>query len=667
MVEERETLGAGSTAWILDAFGMTTPTGITVTPEGSLAYSAVLACVRVLAEGVASLPCLVYERYVEDGREAKRRAPGHPAYSLLHNAPNSVQTAFEFYEMGMAQTLLWGNFYAEIEWDRRGQVAGLWPLPAWQMVPEATRQGKLYHLWLDNQPPKTLVDYQVLHVPSFGYDGVQGKSMITLAREAVGLGMAAQRFGSAFFGNGARPGVVLEHPAKLSQEAHDRLKNSWNAAHQGLTNAQRVAILEEGMKMEPLSVPPEDAQFLQTRQFQRSEIAAIFRVPPHMIGDLERATFSNIEQQSTDFYTNTLQPWLRRWEQRLMRSLLVGVESKRYFVEFLVDALLRADTQSRYAAYAVGRQWGWLSRNDIRQRENMNPIEDGDDYLVPMNMMVSGGEDTEDTENTEEEPEEPRSLDHERRERETKDAKELRTATSRRRLAHSYQPTLEHVGQRIVNREVNDIRQAARKYLVNGDTAAFDTWMVGFDRQHSAFVREYLQAPLATYLRLVVMEIERELDQDIDERRLEPWGNDYITGRRNQWMGDLMRGLRQTIIKPDDAPDAWTAAGAVEDWTSERQGLEAERFAQDETVRGGNAMAIASYAVAGVIRKVWRSFGESCAYCKRMDGKIVEVNHLFLPAGESLVDEAGKAFNSIVDVGHPPLHGGCDCVVMAEL
>jgi HK97 family phage portal protein len=653
--------------------GAPSAAGVSVTPENSLRYTAVLACVRVLAEGVASLPCILYERQRDGG---KTRATAHRLYSLLHDAPNPVQTAFEFYEIGMAQALLWGNFYAEIDWDQRGQVRGLWPLPAWRMTPLWNRGGKVYELRDEFGKPDYLADYQVLHVPGFGFDGTAGRSMITLAREAVALGIAAQQFGSAFFGNGARPGVVLEHPGQLSDEAFGHITSSWNAQHQGLSNAHRVAILEEGMKLQTLGVPPEDAQFLETRQFQRSEIAAIFRVPPHMIGDLERATFSNIEQQSQDFLTNTLQPWLRRWEQRLARSLLIGAERQQYFAEYLVDALLRGDTATRYAAYAVGRQWGWLSVNDVRSRENMNPVDGGDQYLVPMNMTPADeldGLDEADGSAAGARDVRARTLDA----AEERAARDRRTVDGRRRLARTYRPTLRHMAQRIVNREVNDLRQAARRYLP-GDVARFRMWLGDFDAKHSQFVGEYMDAPVRAYLGLVAEQVERELDQAVTTEMLEQFGTDYVAGRRNRWMANLIRGVEsildgqragsvgdrpeQTQGETREEPDV---LADMESWLDERQETEADDYAEDESNTASNAAAVALYLLLGVAAKRWLAFGESCEYCQALDGRTVATATWFLDPDNPLSVASGPVWVPSGPVGHAPLHNGCDCMIVA--
>lgn len=662
-VERREALGKGSTAWILQELGEPSATGLSISPEAGLAYSAVLGCVRVLAEGLASLPCLLYERYQDNGREAKRRASGHKIYPLLHNAPNPVITAFEFYELGMAQILLWGNFYGEIEWDQRGEVMALWPLPAWRMKAGWSRQGKVYELWLDGQPPETFPDYQILHVPGFGYDGVKGKSMISLAREAVGLGLSTQRYGSAFFNSGARPGGVLEHPGQLGDEAHKRLKESWEDRHQGLSGAQRLAILEEGMKYTALSIPPDDAQFLETRKFQRSEIAGIFRVPPHMIGDLERATFSNIEQQSIDFYRNTLQPWLKRWEQRLMRSLLVGNERERYFVEFLADALLRADTQARYQAYAVGRQWGWLSVNDIRQRENLNPVDGGEDYLTPLNMIEAGG-----------------PLDAERSGdalpgHGRQGAGEQRSAGKRRqRLDRVWRPVIADAAGRFVRREANDVGNAALRFSKAGAEGEFLLWADEFYRDHQGYTAGQMRPVLFSYGELVAAGVEDELSggtRGNGEGRadlpaeVEPFAQRYIEAmaqRHATWSQNRIRELLEGAR--EDGADWYEALKAeFDDWRETRPA----RVARQESVRFNNALAVGLYVVANVALR-WRAFGESCPYCRALNGRVVGNKGFFLGEGEEFQPEgAERPLKVGTMIRHAPAHDGCDCMVLASL
>ena len=361
----------------------TSSSGKAVNEKTALQTTAVYACVRILAETIASLPFHTY-RYTLNGKE---KAIEHPIYYLLHSEPNPEMTSFVFRETLMSHLLLWGNAYAQIIRDGRGRVVGLYPLLPNKMVVNRNTQGQLYYQYEKDGQTYILNRYEVLHIPGLGFDGLIGYSPIAMAKNAIGMAIATEEYGAKFFANGANPGGVLEHPGVVKDPA--RIRESWNAVYQGSSNAHRVAVLEEGMKFQSIGIPPEQAQFLETRKFQLNEIARIFRIPPHMIGDLEKSSFSNIEQQSLEFVMYTLDPWVVRWEQAMQRALFSEGEKRQYFVKFNVDGLLRGDYQSRMNGYAVGRQNGWLSSNDIRELENLNRIsteEGGDLYLINGNM-----------------------------------------------------------------------------------------------------------------------------------------------------------------------------------------------------------------------------------------------------------------------------------------
>ncbi|WMJ87784.1 phage portal protein [Anaerocolumna sp. MB42-C2] len=373
-------------------FGSTT-SGKNVNEHTAMQTTAVYACVRILAEAIAGLPLHVYQ-YRLDG--SKERIPQHPLYYLLHNEPNPEMTSFVFRETLMSHLLLWGNAYAQILRNGRGQVIALYPLLPCKMEVNRAPNGELvYKYYRDADEsvlnPKggyvTLRKDEVLHIPGLGFDGLVGYSPIAMAKNSIGMSLATEEYGASFFANGANPGGVLEHPGVIKDV--QRVKESWNSAYQGSGNAHKVAVLEEGMKFQAIGIPPEQAQFLETRKFQINEIARIFRVPPHMVGDLEKSSFSNIEQQSLEFVKYTLDPWVVRWEQSLQQSLILPSEKSSLFIKFNVDGLLRGDYQSRMNGYAVGRQNGWMSANDIRELEDMNRItteEGGDLYLVNGNM-----------------------------------------------------------------------------------------------------------------------------------------------------------------------------------------------------------------------------------------------------------------------------------------
>lgn len=369
-------------------FGRTT-SGKPVNERTAMQTTAVYACVRILAEAVASLPLHVYE-YQDDG--GKKLVHDHPLYYLLHDEPNPEMTSFVFRETLMSHLLIWGNAYAQIIRDGAGRVLGLYPLLPDKMDVQRDDKGNIYYVYSRNSDENPMFkEYgniklkaeDVLHIPGLGFDGLIGYSTIAMAKNAVGMTLACEEYGASFFANGANPGGVLEHPGVLKDPS--KVRESWNSVYRGVSNAHKIAVLEEGMKYQQIGIPPEEAQFLETRKFQINEIARLYRIPPHMVGDLDKSSFSNIEQQSLEFVKYTLDPWVIRWEQSLQRSLLLPGEKGKYFIKLNVDGLLRGDYQSRMNGYAVGRQNGWFSANDIREMENMNPIPDeegGNLYLI---------------------------------------------------------------------------------------------------------------------------------------------------------------------------------------------------------------------------------------------------------------------------------------------
>ena len=367
--------------------------GKVVTERSAMQMTAVYACVRILSEAIAGLPLHMY-RYKEDG--GKEKALDHPLYLLLHDEPNPEMSSFVFRETLMTHLLLWGNAYAQIIRNGKGEVVALYPLMPNKMTVSRDETGQLYYTYQKSQDelPKdnaytvTLHPSDVLHIPGLGFDGLVGYSPIAMAKNAIGLAIATEEYGSKFFANGAAPSGVLEHPGTIKDP--QRVRESWMSQFGGSQNSNKIAVLEEGLKYTPISISPEQAQFLETRKFQINEIARIFRVPPHMVGDLEKSSFSNIEQQSLEFVKYTLDPWVVRWEQSIQRTLLSSEEKKTYFVKFNVEGLLRGDYQSRMNGYATARQNGWMSANDIRELENLDriPTEDGGDlYLVNGNML----------------------------------------------------------------------------------------------------------------------------------------------------------------------------------------------------------------------------------------------------------------------------------------
>ena len=359
--------------------------GLAINPDTAMRSAAVYSCVNVLAQDIASLPLITYRR-LERGKE---RAPEHRLYAILHDAPNPEMTAYELRACLVSHMLLWGNAYAEIERSDAG-INALWPLRPDRMTPTRDDGGNLvYDYRLPNGQPKRFQFVQIMHWRDLSSNGIIGLSPIAQNAESVGLDLATRQYGARFFGNDSRPGGILSTPGKLSDDSAKKMKDRWESAHRGLTNSQRIAVLEEGLSFTAIGVPPEEAQFLETRKYGRSEIAGIFRVPPHKIGDLERATFSNITESDTDYVKSAIRPRCVQIEQAIQRDLFAISDGKRsLFAEHLVDGLMRGDPVSRWTAYTQGLDRGVYCINDVLEMENMNAIKGGDVHLVPMNMQT---------------------------------------------------------------------------------------------------------------------------------------------------------------------------------------------------------------------------------------------------------------------------------------
>ena len=385
---ENRTLGSSYTFFMGGSVA-----GKYVTERSVMQMTAVYSCVRILAEAVAGLPLHLY-RYKDSG--GKEKAVDHPLYLLLHDEPNPEMSSFVFRETLMTHLLLWGNAYAQVIRNGKGEVVALYPLMPNKMSVDRDENGQLYYTYT-RAPEEAntselgrviLRPSDVLHIPGLGFDGLVGYSPIAMAKNAIGLAIATEEYGAKFFANGAAPSGVLEHPGTIKDP--QRVREAWQSQFGGSSNSGKIAVLEEGMKYTPISISPEQAQFLETRKFQINEIARIFRIPPHMIGDLEKSSFSNIEQQSLEFVKYTLDPWVVRWEQSIARTLLNPDEKKTYFVKFNLEGLLRGDYASRMNGYATARQNGWMSANDIRELENLDripPEMGGDLYLINGNML----------------------------------------------------------------------------------------------------------------------------------------------------------------------------------------------------------------------------------------------------------------------------------------
>jgi len=364
--------------------------GELVNERSAMQIATVYACVRLLSESVAGLPLQLF-KFEDKEQKGKVKATEHPLYKILYQMPNPDMTSFTFRETLMTHLLLWGNAYAQIIRDGKNRILGLYPLLPENVEVDRDEHGRIYyiyHAYTDEVPGKQNRDIyfkreDIFHIPGLGFNGLVGFSPVAMMKNALGTTLAVERYGSSFFRNGAQPSGVLEHPGVLKNP--EKIRENWSDVYGGAGNAHKVAVLEEGMQYKPISLPPEDSQFLSTRQFGVEEICRIFRVPPHMVQDLSHATFSNIEHQSIDFVVHTLTPWLVRIEQAIVKDLLLEPERDTYFPKFNVDGLMRGDYQSRMNGYATGISNGFLSPNDVHRLENMDLIpaeKGGDDYYL---------------------------------------------------------------------------------------------------------------------------------------------------------------------------------------------------------------------------------------------------------------------------------------------
>ena len=558
--------------------------------------------------------------------------------------------------------LSWGNSYSHVV-RRSGEVAELWPLPPNKITVKRNDRGNLEY-WYNGGEQKFRQD-QIFHIPLLGFNGLVGFSPLTMARRAIGLGLAAEEYASRFFENDARPGIVLRHPTNLSEKAEKNLVDSWQGQHGGVSKSWRVKVLEEGMDIEQVGIPPKDAQFLEVREFQERQIAKLFRIPPHLLSDTERSTSwgTGIEQQNIGLVTYTLRPYLVRIERAIKQQLILPRDRDRFFAEFLIDGLLRGDMQARKEFYATARQWGWMSANDILELENRNPIEGGDTYLQPMNMVPSG------TNPIEEESNGQRMIDAEWRT--ALPPIQHRSASARRRLANAHQSIYRDVLRRLLRIERERVQKEINKSLRRRDVESFAQWVRDF--YYGEFqdrIIEQMQPPIRSLTEAVSAEAADEVASDPpSEEQLDRFARDYAETFAKRHAGDsrarLLKRIEQYDERTAESRQDDDLADILEDDLAEWDDR-VEIDSHDETHRTSNAAAKFAYGAAGVMSLRWLATGDDpCDFCQRMNGTIVGREDSFLSSGSTL-DVGGNIFSSQSDIGHPPMHTGCECTIVPE-
>ena len=623
--------------------------GVTVNERTALACSAVFACVQILADTVASLPLFVYERMSGGGR---RKATGHPLFSLLHDEWNEEMSSFTARETMQAHLVTWGNSYAFLDWNGAGRLNGIWPLrPDRMEVKRDPGSGEIvYRYQMDSGQFKNFSPREILHVRGLGFDGLKGYSVIRMAKDAIGLAIATEQAGSKLFANGIRLSGVIEHPKQMGDTAMKNVRASLDA-HAGSKQFLKTLVLEEGMKWKQTGIPPEDAQFIESRKFSVVEVARFFRMPPHKIQSMDAATFGNIEHQAIEFVVDTIRPWLVRTEQEYRRKLLRPAERSTIYIEHLVDGLLRGDIASRYAAYAIGRGNTWLSGNDVRDLENMNPIgPQGDVYHVPMNWVpadVAGGGD-------------PDPEDVARARRSLPEFAERRSVAERKRAQRSHLGIFRDAAGRLVQREVKAVRKVIAGNRTRQETEDLVRWLEEFYRGFGDTVAEAMLPAvrsLGEQINAIASEEVGEATEEISPE-LERFFGDYAAAIGSRHAASS-QGQLLAIVRGHAEIDAAIEAldARLDEWTEKRP----EKIAQRETVQVGVAVAKVAWVALGVTLLGWVASGDACPICQELDGKVVGVEQNFVNEGDTVNPGGTAPLRPRLSVGHPPLHEGCNC------
>jgi len=562
-------------------------------------------------------------------------------------------TSMNYREAMIGQCVMWGDCFSEKDIDGAGNVKALWPLQSSKMTVKRINDVLLYEYCLPGGKLAILPRERVLHVPAFGGNGLAGYNIVDKGREAIGIALALEEFAARFFGNSAKPPAVLEHPGTLGQDGIENLRKSWGEAQGGLSNVHRIAILEEGMKLHEYGVSPEQAQALQARKFSVTEIARLTNLPPHILKDLDRASFNNIEQMSLELVVYSLRPWMVRFEQNYTTQLLSEKEQKKYFVEHLIDGLLRGDTVQRWTAYTQGFNIGALSPNDILEMENKNPYDGGDQHFVQLNMIpVDEAGDYAQTKLQTPSPEE-KGIRSEVR---------ARAGKERMRLRNAYYRLFTDAGQRVINKETKAIKQAIKKHIGERDNTTFEKWLESFYGDLPQYVRTIFAPVIRAYAEAIQAAAANEVGVDVGVTpEMEQFIEEYLDSYSARHIESSLEQLRN-LVETTKAEELQTA---LEIRTDEWADTRADKVAQRETVRADGAFTRFAFAAAGVTYLRWVAHGSSsCPWCRSLDGKIVGIQQPFVDPGD--LTAGGQTMTVYGPKLHPQLHDGCQCQIVAR-
>jgi len=643
-----------------------------VTANSALSSTPVWAAVNLISATIGSLPLILY-REMEDG--GKERATNLSLYDMLRWQPNPYQTAVELFEMGQGHLCLRGNAFFRLETNRVDELIAITPLHPDRMKLKLLADGIVeYHYDRGIGRPRAFSSEEILHVKGLSSDGLIGYSPIAIGAGAVAMNFAAENYGSRFFANSATPSGILSHPGKLKPEARVNVRKSWQAAH-GSGKQHSVALLEEGLSWTALSVSPEEAQFLETRKYQAEEVARLFNVPPHLLMLLDRSTFSNVTEQNRSFATNCIRPWAIRWEQAIRKSILERFTEQGTFVEFLMDALLRPDTMARAQANQVMLQNGALTIDEWRKRENLNPIGEraGEVHWMPLNIApVSVAETAPDDDD-----ENVRMLVNELRRHgvsvnDEMNVRTLRSLSSRRKIAEATRPLLQESAQRLLRREVKILRRMIKRQLRSDASTVEHRGTDGLVNEleefyHGEFTEVIAEAMLPvvrSYARQIYTQAALEIGYPPDfTSDLEEFIREYVANT-SIYHAMTSRQQLQSIISVTNFEEVLNALELqLEEWLEKR----ANKIGVAQMTEGNGAFSKFAYVVGGVISLRWVTAGaQSCPFCKKLDGQVAETQTNFVNADQTIEASEGEKTGKMRtkrSIGHPPLHGGCDCFI----
>ena len=676
--------------WLLDALrGRPTASGVDVNEESALRMMAVYGAVRNLSEDLSTLPLPVFRRLSPRGKE---RAPEHHLYPLLHDVANDEMNAMTCRQTMQNHLGLWGNAYAHSPRNNAGEVMELWPMNPKRVRQERNPQGEIVYVveLPKERSTTTLRRDEVFHIPGFSLNGLKGLSPIGLAREAVAIAQAQEEYWARFYPNDGSPGVVLTHPKSLDDPKFQRIKSTWEEAHTGLSRAHKVALLEDGMDIKSVAIPPADAQFLESRRFQVDEIARLYRMPPHKIAEMANATFTNIEHQSIEYVVDTIRPWTVRWEQAIAHQLMPKAQRATFFAEHVIDGLLRGDMKTRMESYRIGREIGVYCVDDLRELENKNPLPDGAGqvFLQPLNMTVADIDGLSKAQRVEAvgslvragfDPKEalklmgldpikhlgvpPVTLQSDLT---PGKRAEQRSAASRKSVAKAFHQVFADGAARVVKRERADVMRAAEKHLTVRGMDDFSLWLDQFysEHEHEEFVREQMTPAFSAFADAVVAEAADDVGGDPRMTpELEAFLTAYVIGFGTRWVISSRRQINQVANTAlSERRDAVAALSErFDEWIERRP----DKTGTRETVQAGNALAMEVYRANGTQRTTWAASGNACPLCQELDGRTVDIGEPYLTKGDPFQpDGVDTPLVPSGDRAHPPAHGGCDCSVV---